>query len=70
MALSLFIANWAIKKFGLPNLNYRMDTMGYACAYMALGKAFKIYEESIVKLMSLKIIIPPGLHSLCQLSGL
>ena len=68
MALSLFIANWAIKKFGLPNLNYRMDTMGYALAYMALGKAFKIYEESIVKLMSLKIIIPTFIIYLALIS--
>lgn len=58
LAIVLFVANWSAKKFGLPQLNYRMDTMGYACAYMALGKAFKIYEASIAKLMSLKIVVP------------
>lgn len=58
LATLLFVVNWAAKKAGLPHLNYRIDTMGFACGYMSLGQAFRYYESTITKWMTPKIVLP------------
>lgn len=47
ISIGLFILNWGYAQLNLPSIPWHIDTFGYACFYMGIGKYYKEKEMSM-----------------------
>lgn len=57
VSVGLFILNWIYARLELPSIPWHIDTFGYACFYMGMGKWYKENETSVNRYIDNKWLV-------------
>lgn len=57
LSFAMFLLNWLYGRLQMPSIPWHIDTFGYACFYMGLGKWYKEKEKSVNRYVDNKWLV-------------